>query len=77
MSLHPTPLSVVRVKQLVALLSLSKSSVYERFNPRSSRYEASFPKPLKIGNATCFLVHEIEAYILSKANARSNKVEGK
>jgi prophage regulatory protein len=55
MALQRPPLSMLRIKQVVAQLSISKSNIYERLNPRSPRYDASFPKPVKLGNSTVFL----------------------
>jgi prophage regulatory protein len=66
MALQRPPLSMLRIKQVVAQLSISKSNIYERLNPRSPRYDASFPKPVKLGNSTVFFAHEIDAFILSK-----------
>jgi prophage regulatory protein len=75
MTNQPSPLCIVRIKQLVALLSISKSSVYERINPRSPRFDPSFPSPVKIGHATCFLAHEIDAYIMLKiSDSRRTKI---
>ena len=40
---------VVRIKELTQLLGLSRSTIYDRLNPKSKRYDPSFPKPIKIG----------------------------
>jgi prophage regulatory protein len=67
------PLIVLRVKQLAAHLSISKSAIYERINPHSRYYDASFPKPIKLGSATCFCQHEVNAYLESKMRARRSE----
>lgn len=42
-------LKILRRKELVALVGLSISACYEKMNARSPRYDASFPKPIKLG----------------------------
>lgn len=67
---HPT--QILRMKQLVARLSISKSSIYDRLNPRSPRHDSAFPQPIKIGSATAFLAHEVDEYISFKTqNSRT------
>lgn len=60
---------VLRVKQLACLLSISKSSIWAKLNPRSRYYDPSFPKPFKIGRATCFSSAEATAFIDAKIRA--------
>lgn len=70
------PLNFLRIKQLVVRLSISKSSIYDRINPRSARFDASFPTPVKMGSVTCFLAHEVDEYIMAKiANSREKLVK--
>lgn len=46
----PTYVSrVIRMRELTQLLGLSRSTIYDRLNPKSKRYDPSFPKPIKIG----------------------------
>ncbi|UTO21159.1 AlpA family phage regulatory protein [Acinetobacter sp. Z1] len=30
------------------MIGLSRSSVYDKMNPKSKRYDASFPRPIKL-----------------------------
>ncbi len=69
MAEHNLPLLILRVKQLAAYLSISRSSVYDRISPKSPRFDPTFPKPFKIGKATCFLQSEVIAFIESKTGA--------
>lgn len=58
---------VVRIKEVANITSISKSSIYEMINERSSRYDPTFPKRVHIGvSAVGWLRHKIEAWILSK-----------
>ena len=43
--------SAIRIKVLCSLLGLSRSTIYGKINPSSSQYDATFPKPFKIGVA--------------------------
>ena len=40
---------VLRIKEVIHLVGLSRSAIYDRINPKSPRYDESFPKPLKLG----------------------------
>lgn len=60
-------IQVVRIKEVENITSISKSSIYEMLNERSSRHDPTFPKRVRIGVcAVGWLRHEIEAWILSK-----------
>ncbi|MBS1633868.1 MAG: AlpA family phage regulatory protein [Bacteroidetes bacterium] len=45
---HPK-LKILRRRELVALVGLSISACYEKMDMKSPRYDASFPKPIKLG----------------------------
>lgn len=58
---HP---SVIRLKQLSIRVGLSRSTIYDRINPRSSRYDATFPKPFKLGSfAVGWLEEDVSAWL--------------
>lgn len=42
-------LRVVRLKQLTVMIGLSRSTIYDRMNPNSPRYDDSFPRPIGLG----------------------------
>lgn len=42
-------LRIIRINELQRLIGLSRSTIYDRLNPQSKRYDPSFPKPVKIG----------------------------
>jgi prophage regulatory protein len=71
----PTPVSPVyflRITQLAAYLAISKSSIWSKLNPQSPYFDSSFPQPIKIGSATCFVQSEVDAYIAECINASRN-----
>jgi prophage regulatory protein len=62
---RPSPsVSVLRVKQLCACLGLSRSTIYDRINPESKRYDETFPKQFKMGgNAVGWLEADIQKWL--------------
>lgn len=40
---------VLRLRQVTDRLGLSRSTIYDRMNPRSPRYDSSFPTPISLG----------------------------
>lgn len=42
------PVRILRLKQVVDRTGLSRSTIYDRINPNSKRYDESFPKPIKL-----------------------------
>ena len=65
---HNLPITL-RIKQLAALLSISKSNIWSKLNPASRYFDPLFPKPIKIGCATCFVSSEVTDYIEFKISA--------
>lgn len=61
---HPR---VLRLKQVLDRVGLSRSTIYDRMNPASPRYDSSFPKPIKIGSsAVGWLESSVSKWIESK-----------
>ena len=60
-----TTLTILRRRDLEARIGLSRSTLYDRLNPRSPRYDASFPTPIRLGNgaAVGWLAHEVEDWL--------------
>ncbi|MBS0352709.1 MAG: AlpA family phage regulatory protein [Proteobacteria bacterium] len=69
-STEPKP-RVLRVKTVVVRTGLPRSTVYDKLNPNSPRYDRTFPRPFKIGQqAVGWLESEIDAWILAAASHR-------
>lgn len=63
---------VLRCAQLCTHLGLSRSTIYDRIDSKSMRYDASFPKPISLGGtAVGWLVEDVSSW-LAKAKAVSN-----
>ena len=62
----PYPIQVIRMKDLVVLLGLSRSTIYNKINPRSRWYDNRFPAPRRLGGASIgWLLADIEAWLHS------------
>lgn len=69
--LHQKFPAILRRKEVEKRIGLSKSSIYDRLNRRSPRFDATFPKPVKLGvNAIGFVEFEVGEWISARINAR-------
>ena len=69
-----TALAILRRKQLEARTGLARSTLYDRINPKSPRYDPTFPKPIDLGGgrAVGWLEHEVDAWIAQQTqNSRA------
>ncbi|CNB44385.1 phage transcriptional regulator AlpA [Yersinia ruckeri] len=46
------PLRILRMPELTKMLGISRSSIYEKLNPKSRYYDVDFPKPVRLGAAS-------------------------
>ena len=61
---------ILRLKEVMAKIGLSKSTIYDRLNPKSPRYDASFPKPIKLGSSKGGSIGWLEADVDNWINSR-------
>lgn len=60
-------MKLLRIKQVQDRIGLSRSTIYERIDPKSPRYDSSFPRPIKIGlSAVGWLEESIDRWIESR-----------
>lgn len=60
-------LRILRITELTKVLGISRSSIYEKLNPRSKYYDEHFPKPLKLGASSVgWLYSAIEEWVASR-----------
>lgn len=64
-------IQMLRLPELIKLIGLSRSSIYDRLNPRSKRYDPDFPKPIKLNRASRWLLSEVEEWIRDKMSSRN------
>lgn len=62
-------MQVLRMNDVIGKLGMSRSTIYERINPASKRYDATFPKPFKLGlSAIGWLEQDIDAWLKAKSD---------
>ena len=64
-------IQMLRLHELIKLIGLSRSSIYDRLNPRSKRHVPDFPKPIKLNRASRWLLSEVEEWIRNKMSSRN------
>jgi prophage regulatory protein len=58
--------SIIRLKTLIHLTGLSRSSIYEKQNPNSPRFDPMFPKKVSLGErAVGWYLGEVESWLKS------------
>lgn len=63
----PAPLTILRLREVAERLSLSRSTIYDKLNPCSSRHDPTFPKQVSLGaKAVGWKLHEVEAWIRTR-----------
>ena len=64
MNIHPSTTRLIRRDELQRLTGLSRSTIYDRLDRRSARFDQSFPRPIKIGkSAVGWIQTEVTEYI--------------
>mgnify|MGYP001076449883 CR=1 FL=1 len=72
MAERPQPaLTILRRRDLEARLKLSRSTIYDKINPDSPRYDAAFPKPIRLGNGSAigWVESEVESWLRGRIEA--------
>lgn len=64
-------LTILRRRELEARLKLSRSTIYDKINPDSPRYDAAFPKPIRLGNGSAigWIEGEVESWLRGRIEA--------
>lgn len=62
--------NVLRLKRLKEKTGISRSTVYNKINPKSKYYDAAFPKPIRLGPGSIgWLEVEVNAWLASRVLA--------
>jgi len=59
--------------EMPSVVRIGKSAIYDRLDPRSPRYDPTFPRPYKLGaraRAVCFDAGEVRAWRQAQMKAR-------
>ncbi len=55
---------VLRLKQVLEKIGIARSTVYDRLNPTSARYDPHFPRPIRLGgNAVGWFEKELDLWL--------------
>ncbi|CAD7520783.1 MULTISPECIES: AlpA family phage regulatory protein [Aeromonas] len=66
-----TPIKVLRIDDVTQKTGLARSTIYDRIDKKSPRYDSSFPKRIKLGLAAVgWFEHEIDAWLYAQASMR-------
>jgi prophage regulatory protein len=80
MVIQQKPLSIIRRKEVEARTGLSSTTIYDRLDSKSSRYDESFPKPISLGGRSVgWIEAEIVEWIqqrISLSRAKTIEDEG-
>ncbi|UYZ85526.1 AlpA family phage regulatory protein [Entomomonas sp. E2T0] len=58
---------MLRIKEVINKLGIGKSTIYDWLDVKSPRYDASFPKPIKLNAKSIgWLSTEIDHWLLAK-----------
>lgn len=62
---------ILRMRHVTAQLGISRSAVYDWMDPKSPRFDNTFPKPIRLGRASIgWLSTDIESFIGSRIARR-------
>lgn len=62
-----TPTSIIRMKQIAEFLNESRTTIYNRMNPKSKSFDPAFPKRIRLGARSAgILKSELEAWIAAR-----------
>jgi prophage regulatory protein len=62
--------SINRLPKVTQVTDLSRSTIYNKINPKSAHYDPTFPKPIKLGSRSIgWIEAEVQAWINSRREA--------
>lgn len=68
-------LSILRRRQVEAIIGLSRSAIYERMDPSCPYFDPTFPKPIRLGGKSVgWIESEIQAWLQGRLEASRKAV---
>ncbi|CAI0887526.1 helix-turn-helix transcriptional regulator [Serratia fonticola] len=65
-------IKVLRIRAVVNKLGIARSTIYDWINPKSPRYDATFPKQRRLGmQSVGWLESELDTWLLQRQLASS------
>lgn len=64
---HTQTVKILRMRAVVAKLGIARSTIYDWLNPKSERYDATFPKQRRLGQQSVgWLEAELDEWLLAR-----------
>lgn len=65
-------IKILRLPAVVTKIGIARSTIYDWINPKSPRYDATFPKQRRLGQQSVgWLESEIDEWLLLRHQAKS------
>lgn len=62
---HTQPIKILRISAVMAKLGIARSTIYDWINPKSKRYDPTFPKQRKLGKQSVgWLEEDLDNWLL-------------
>ncbi|MCB1636192.1 MAG: AlpA family phage regulatory protein [Xanthomonadales bacterium] len=63
-------IEIIRRRTLEVRVGLTRSTIYDKINPKSPRYDPTFPKPVRLGgNSVGWVASEVDAWLEQQIQA--------
>lgn len=73
--MNTQPIKILRISSVVNKLGVARSTIYDWINPRSPRYDATFPKQRRLGmQSVGWLESELDEWLLKRNLASSTTI---
>ena len=64
---HTQTVKILRMRAVVAKLGIARSTIYDWLNPKSPRYDATFPKQRRLGQQSVgWMEAELDQWLLQR-----------
>ncbi|WP_081785914.1 helix-turn-helix transcriptional regulator [Halomonas sp. BC04] len=64
-------ITILRVKDVIAKTGLSRSTIYNKIDPKSKAHDPLFPKQVRLSSrAVGWFESEVDLWLMSQANLR-------
>lgn len=68
-------IKILRMSSVVNKIGVARSTIYDWINPKSPRYDATFPKQRRLGmQSVGWLESELDEWLLKRHLASSNTI---
>lgn len=67
---------VLRIKELTQRTGLARSTIYDKLNASSKQYDATFPKPVRLGASSVgWISSEVDQWIAARVLERNATIQ--